>query len=85
MNAITPPERLSYSVREFCRASGISVSLFYLLLRRGEGPELMKVGGRTLIALRDAEEWQERMKARARESRVSPFPVVTPSVGRALK
>lgn len=51
------------SVNEFCKTNGISRSLFYKLQRQGNGPQIMKVGRRTLIALDSAVEWRVRMQA----------------------
>ncbi|KRQ94453.1 hypothetical protein [Bradyrhizobium valentinum] len=59
-----PTPRLALSIREFCRAHGISEGFFYKLKKQGEGPREMKVGARTLITLESAAEWR-----RARECR----------------
>jgi excisionase family DNA binding protein len=52
----------AYSVKEFCRQHGISRGLFYMLLRSGRGPRVMKIGRRTLIAAEAAAEWRQRME-----------------------
>src|SRR5262249_14404858 len=59
-----PPvyELASYSVVGFCLAHGISRSTFYVLIRAGEGPRIMKCGARTLISVDAAQAWR-----RARE------------------
>ena len=57
-----PTPRLALSIREFCRAHGISEGFFYKLKKQGEGPREMKVGARTLITL----EVCGRMASRAR-------------------
>lgn len=53
------------SVNEFCSSHSISKAFFYLLLKRAEGPRLMKVGGRTLISVEAAAEWRDRMQSAA--------------------
>lgn len=52
----------TYSVSDFCREHGISRGLFYILLRDGRGPRIMKAGRRTLISHEAAAEWRERME-----------------------
>ena len=37
-------------VDDFCRLNGISRSFFYKLARRGQGPQVMKIGARLLVA-----------------------------------
>ena len=55
------------SVTEFCAEHGISRALFYLLLARGDGPRIMKVGRRTLVTAEAADEWRSRMERQARK------------------
>jgi hypothetical protein len=47
----------------FCREHGIFRGTFYNLLKRGDGPAIMKVGRRTLISAEAAAEWRRRMEA----------------------
>jgi hypothetical protein len=47
-----------YTVIDFCNQHRISRSLFYKLLRNGQGPRIMKVGKRTLITNEAAETWR---------------------------
>jgi len=54
--------KLSYSIDEFCNLNGISRSGFYHLLKRGDGPTIMKVGHRTLVSAEAAAEWRRRME-----------------------
>jgi hypothetical protein len=56
-------EPLAYSVEEFCKVHDISVGFFYALLKRGEGPRVMKVGLRTLISAEEATRWREERTA----------------------
>jgi hypothetical protein len=55
----------AYSIAEFARAHGVSRAFVYALLKRGEGPTVMKAGRRTLVAVESAEEWRRRMEALA--------------------
>jgi predicted DNA-binding transcriptional regulator AlpA len=55
--------RLALSIREFCRAHGISEGFFYKLKKQGEGPREMKVGARTLISFESAAEWRRAREA----------------------
>jgi hypothetical protein len=52
-------------VTGFCREHRISGAHFYNLLKRGEGPAVMKVGRRTLISAEAATEWRRRMEGLA--------------------
>ncbi len=53
---------VTYSVQDFCHEHGISRGLFYKLLRQGLGPNIIKVGRRTLISQEAAREWRRRME-----------------------
>ena len=44
-----PLQPLAFSVEEF-KAHGISIGFFYTLLKDKRGPEIMKLGTRTLIS-----------------------------------
>lgn len=48
---------LAYSVKDFCRAVGISSRMFYSLTAQGNGPTLTRIGRRTLITTVAAEKW----------------------------
>jgi hypothetical protein len=50
------------SVTHFCLSHGISRALFYLLVKDGQGPQLMRVRGRTLISVEAACDWRRRME-----------------------
>jgi hypothetical protein len=50
------------SVDEFCQSHRISRGTFYNLLKDGNGPRVMKVGGRTLISTEAAADWRRRME-----------------------
>jgi hypothetical protein len=63
-----PPKRHTdvigaYSVADFCRAhGGISQAYFFLLVKEGLGPDLMKVGNRTLVSIEAAAAWRRKME-----------------------
>jgi predicted DNA-binding transcriptional regulator AlpA len=59
-------QRSAYSVAEFCEAYGLSVPMFYKLRGRGEAPDVMKIGSRTLISVEAAMRW---VRARERATR----------------
>jgi len=52
----------AYSILQFCSAHSISRALFYLLLKDGRAPAVMKVGRRTLISAEAAAAWRKRME-----------------------
>jgi hypothetical protein len=54
--------KVANDVDEFCREHGISRGHFYNLLKRGDGPAVMKVGRRTLISAEAAAEWRRRLE-----------------------
>lgn len=54
-------EQQAYSIPQFCSAHCISRALFYLLLKDGKAPAIMKLGRRTLISVEAAREWREQM------------------------
>ena len=56
-------ESQAYSIPQFCSAHSISRALFYLLLKEGRAPLVMKVGRRTLISTEAAAAWRRRMES----------------------
>ncbi|MFM2045552.1 MAG: Helix-turn-helix domain [Pseudomonadota bacterium] len=60
----SPAEPSAYSIQGFCARYGISRTLFYALLRTGEGPATVKIGRRRLIARQAAEAWFRALEAR---------------------
>jgi len=63
MSKSTQTERKAYSIPQFCEAYGISRSKLYVALKKGEGPRIMKFGGRTLISVEAAEAWRVELEA----------------------
>jgi hypothetical protein len=55
----------AFSIREFCRAHGISQSMYFKLKTMGLGPREMQVGTRRLISQEAAAEWRKAREATA--------------------
>jgi predicted site-specific integrase-resolvase len=53
------------SIAKFCQDHGISRGTFYNLVKRGEAPRTMKVGGRKLISEEAAADWRRLMETPA--------------------
>src|SRR5262245_21363299 len=64
-----PPKRHTdvigaYSIPDFCRAhGGISEAYFHNLVKEGLGPDLMKIGSRTLVSVEAAARWRAEREA----------------------
>lgn len=57
-------ERTAYSIPEFCEAYRISQMTFFRLKRTGRGPNVMKIGKRTLISVEASEAWRRSCEAK---------------------
>lgn len=55
-------EPQALDVPTFCLLHSISRAMLYQLWRHGHGPEVMKIGTRTLISKESAEAWRNRMQ-----------------------
>jgi predicted DNA-binding transcriptional regulator AlpA len=55
----------SFSINEWCGLHGVSPSLFFKLLAKGEAPRTYKIGRRTLITEAAAAEWLAARQALA--------------------
>jgi hypothetical protein len=55
-------QQCAYTISEFCEAHRISRSQFYIMLKAGDGPMLMRVGRQSRISVEAAASWR-----RARE------------------
>lgn len=51
-----------FDIPTFCESNKISRSLYYQLQKSGNGPRIMKVGGRTLITAEAVTEWRKKME-----------------------
>jgi hypothetical protein len=49
---------LAMSIPQFCDRHGISEAFYFVLRQRGEGPDTMQVGARTLISVESAAQWR---------------------------
>lgn len=63
-NIVIQASPLAFTVKEFCKAVGISVRTFYALQKRGDGPAVTRIGGRVLIRHGTAERWLEAHEER---------------------
>jgi predicted DNA-binding transcriptional regulator AlpA len=54
--------KAAQSIREFCDENGFSKATLYNLLKRGQGPAIMKVGRRSLISAEAAALWRRSME-----------------------
>ena len=52
----------TYSVKEAARLCGVSRSLLYALWKRGDGPDRLKFGRRTVITQRAIDNWWEAQR-----------------------
>ena len=57
--SIDPP---TYTVPQFCGVHNISRAFFYQLRKNGSGPQVLKLGRRTLISGEAAAEWRRRIQ-----------------------
>ena len=58
-----PP--LAYRLKDFCKATGISLRTFYTLKQRGDAPAITKIGGRNVIRHATADAWLKAHEAKA--------------------
>jgi hypothetical protein len=56
--AMLPPNELAFSIPRFCELHGISQIMYFRLQQQGLGPQVMKVGARTLISAEAAAKWR---------------------------
>ena len=59
----SPEDKLAFTVTEFCRLHGLSRSLFYQLQRSGDGPAVMRLGGRVAVSRESAARWRAAREA----------------------
>ena len=60
-------DALAFTVTEFCQAHRVSRRLFYLLIKRGQGPAVMKIGHRTCVSVEAAAAWRREREKEAAE------------------
>lgn len=59
-----PTPTAAYSIREFCLAHRVSVSMYFKLRNEGLGPVEMSIGRRRLISFEAAEAWRRERERR---------------------
>jgi predicted DNA-binding transcriptional regulator AlpA len=57
------PNKLAFSIAEFCELHDISRAHFYNFIKTGGGPRMMDVGGRKIISREAAEAWRREREA----------------------
>jgi hypothetical protein len=55
-------DKLALTINEFCSTHSLSRSQFYALVRRGDGPKLMRVASRQYVSVEAARAWRRRME-----------------------
>jgi predicted DNA-binding transcriptional regulator AlpA len=58
--------RLALTIDEFCKAFGISRSLYYILRRQGLGPREMRFGVHIVISMEAADQWRREHEGNAK-------------------
>jgi hypothetical protein len=53
------------SIKEFCRRNNLSEPFYHKLQKQGLGPDVIRIGGRTLISEDAARAWRERHTKKA--------------------
>jgi hypothetical protein len=66
-NDYDPMNVLAFSIPMFCRLHGLSVSMFHKMRTTGLGPDVFRVGRRTLISASAAQRWIEQREEAARQ------------------
>jgi hypothetical protein len=56
-----------YSIREFCQAHRLSISMYFKLKAQGLGPREMAVGSRRYISFEAAADWRRARETAAQE------------------
>src|SRR6476660_5443305 len=68
------------SIAGFCRAHGISVSMYFKMRAQGLGPREMIVGTRKLISQEAASEWRAAREAASSAKAKQPAPLASVAV-----
>ena len=59
LSRVSVGQPVAYTIREFCRAHRISVTLYYELRKKGLGPREKRVNTHVIITDEAAREWRE--------------------------
>ena len=62
----TDKQKHPRSVDAFCARNGICKASFYNLAKRGQAPEVLKIGARTTITEEAEADWKRRMSSQMR-------------------
>lgn len=60
-------QKPTYSVNEFCVDHNMGKTTFYALLNDGKGPDIIKLGRRTIITAESAKRWREKLSMKYKE------------------
>lgn len=63
-----PLEPQQYTIAEFCETHALAKSTLYVLIARGTGPRLMKLGKRTYVSAEAARAWRAANEEHTRAS-----------------
>jgi hypothetical protein len=73
-------QALALSIAGFCRAHGISESMYFKMRAQGLGPREMIVGTRKLISQEAASEWRAAREAASSAKAKQPAPLASVAV-----
>ena len=62
----------AFDIDEFCQRNYISRGTFYNLRKQGNGPRVMKVGGRTIITPEAEDDWRRNMEEKVAKPQSRP-------------
>jgi predicted DNA-binding transcriptional regulator AlpA len=62
----------AFDIDEFCQRNHISRGTFYNLRKQGNGPRVMKVGGRTIITPEAEDDWRRNMEEKVAKPQSRP-------------
>lgn len=78
--AVMPAEPLAYTIREFCRAHGISPPTYYALKKQNLAPAEMRMGAVIRVSREAAAEWRQ-----ARENPVASEAIASARTAETLR
>lgn len=65
MDAMSVMEPLALNIPDLAKAAGVSVRHVYSMMKRGEGPPVVKLGRRRVVRREAAEAWLRSMEKAA--------------------
>jgi hypothetical protein len=66
-DVIAPIPQQAMSIRQFAHAHDLSIDTYFQMQKDGIGPDVMRIGGRTLISVESAARWRSAREAATRE------------------